>query len=527
MKRLLVILVMIALPVFAVEPTVGENALINGALNGDATGWTQTGMAGGVDGAGGPGYTFSFQSGTIAQTYAINEALRNAGTGIQIYGFNYGLEYRFNCGQQIGSGCESNSLQDTLNMTITITNDAGATLYNRYYGLGSKNSKDGNSAYNPDWQNVATEQRFDNPYDIANMGTFTMSITGMDAGFWGGNYGPNIRNAYSQPVYGVNNCSIDPISSPSCPGYEQAYKTQQCIISALYDPTCPGYAAAYFTQQCSANPLYDTSCPGYASAYYNYQCSVSPLYHTGCAGYAEAYLNQQCLKDSLYSTKCEGYATAYAIKYLVGLDSAVTGAVNSTLTNTVEVQRNDPTNTTGVTDAQTSSVITTPTTTSTTSVAPTAVISVVKPSSSNIPAQQEKRNDDKKDDINMSENKTRRTENEQNNRPRTTREEIAQQLQPVREKDAVAKGKEQANQVGRAPNMEAQIAVQSVVVQAMNFVPGFDSYNRFVLPDNQSYKPFTIYNNQRNVDTPSGRGLFGGSDKTHSQMVDSQYNLGN
>jgi hypothetical protein len=75
--------------------------------------------------------------------------------------------------------------------------------------------------------------------------------------------------------------------------------------------------------------------------------------------------------------------------------------------------------------------------------------------------------------------------------------------------------------------MEAQIAVQSVVVQAMNFVPGFDSYNRFVLPDNQLYKPYTVYNNQRNVDTPSGRGLFGGSDKKHSEMVDSQYNLGN
>ena len=74
---------------FAVDPTIGDNALINGALDGNASGWTQTGMAGGVDGAGGPGYTFSFQSGTIAQTYAINQAIQ--GTGIQIHGLNASL----------------------------------------------------------------------------------------------------------------------------------------------------------------------------------------------------------------------------------------------------------------------------------------------------------------------------------------------------------------------------------------------------------------------------------------------------
>jgi hypothetical protein len=529
MKRLLATLALIALPAFAVDPVVGSNALINGALDGSATGWTISGAPGGVDGAGGPGYTFSFSTGTIAQTYAINEALRHAGTGIQVHGFNYGFEYRFNCGQRIGTGCESNSLQDTLNATVTITNDKGSTIYSQYYGLGSKNAADGNSAYNPNWQNVATEQRFSSPYDLSNLGTFTMSITGMDAGFWGGNYGPNVRNAYSHPVYGMNNCAVDPLSSTTCPGYETAYKTQQCAISALYDPTCPGYAAAYFTQQCSMNPLHDVSCPGYATAYYNYQCSADPLYHTGCAGYAEAYLNQQCLKDSLYSTKCEGYATAYAIKYLVGLDSSVTSAVNSTLTNTVETQRNDPANTTGVTDATVSTVIATPATTSTTSVAPTAVISVARPQSSGIPNQAEKRNDDKKDDVTMSENKNSRADNnEQGNRPRTTREEIAQQQTVIKDKEAVAKGKEQqTTQVGRAPNLEAQIAVQSVVVQAMNFVPGFDTYNRATLPDSSIYKPFTVYNNQRNVDTPAGRGLFGRSDKTHDQMVDAQYNLGN
>jgi hypothetical protein len=106
-------------------------------------------------------------------------------------------------------------------------------------------------------------------------------------------------------------CSINPLHSPSCPGYQQAYFNQQCSANPLYDPTCTGYAQAYFTQQCSANPLYDVNCPGYATAYYNYQCSADPLYHTGCPGYEQAYFNQQCSADPLYNSGCPGYSTAY------------------------------------------------------------------------------------------------------------------------------------------------------------------------------------------------------------------------
>ena len=62
-------------------------------------------------------------------------------------------------------------------------------------------------------------------------------------------------------------CLVDPLFSPSCAGYAQAYLTQQCGLNALYDPSCPGYAQAYFNQQCSLNPLYDRRCSGYEAAY--------------------------------------------------------------------------------------------------------------------------------------------------------------------------------------------------------------------------------------------------------------------
>jgi hypothetical protein len=62
-------------------------------------------------------------------------------------------------------------------------------------------------------------------------------------------------------------CLVNPLFSPSCPGYEAAFTAQQCSINPLYRPSCPGYEQAYFSQQCSISALYDRNCPGYAEAY--------------------------------------------------------------------------------------------------------------------------------------------------------------------------------------------------------------------------------------------------------------------
>jgi hypothetical protein len=62
-------------------------------------------------------------------------------------------------------------------------------------------------------------------------------------------------------------CLSDPLSSPNCPGYAQAFLNQQCGLNALYDSSCAGYTQAYYNQQCSINPLYDRGCSGYEAAY--------------------------------------------------------------------------------------------------------------------------------------------------------------------------------------------------------------------------------------------------------------------
>lgn len=114
-----------------------------------------------------------------------------------------------------------------------------------------------------------------------------------------------------EQAYFDQQCSINPLYDSGCSGYEQAYFDQQCSLDPFYDTTCPGYAEAYYDQQCKADPLYDSGCTGYETAFYELQCSLNPLYDSGCTGYAEAYYNQQCSINALYDSGCPGYETAY------------------------------------------------------------------------------------------------------------------------------------------------------------------------------------------------------------------------
>jgi len=132
----------------------------------------------------------------------------------------------------------------------------------------------------------------------------------------------NYANTYSDtPTFDLNAvCAANPLYSPECSGYADAYAAylyqQQCSADPLYDSGCPGYATAYYNQQCSINPLYDTGCTGYAEAYYTQQCTLDPLYDSGCDGYAEAYFDQQCTLDQLYDTQCPLYEQTYYETYV-------------------------------------------------------------------------------------------------------------------------------------------------------------------------------------------------------------------
>ena len=309
-------------------------------------------------------------------------------------------------------------------------------------------------------------------------------------------------------------CSIDPLYSTTCSGYNQAYFDQQCSLDGLYSTTCPNYADAYYVQQCTINPLYDTGCTGYEVAYFDQQCSISGLYSTSCPNYATAFFSQQCSLNGLYNTQCPNYAEAYATKLALDASKAVSNPVSTT---TVIEEPKVDSKVAVVADSNVNAVITsTATSVSPASAATTAVPLVAAPAPAQTNAAAEttssstttaSSSDDKKDD-----------------KPKTTRQEIQERRQAAARAKAVESGKNLANSMGQAASLEQQAAVQNVVIQAMGFTPGFDAYGKASITDVAGYKPYTIYNNQRNVDNRFvGLRLFGGTDRLHSDMVDAQY----
>ena len=383
-----------------------------------------------------------------------------------------------------------------------------------------------------------------------------------------------------QTAYFNRQCSLNPLYSTRCSGYQQAYHDQQCSLNQLSYTDCPGYAAAYLEQQCTANPLYSTTCSGYQTAYHDQQCSINPLYATTCTGYAAAYHNQQCTANALYSTTCTGYAdaykaqqcsldglydrtcpnysTAYATKML--LEQQGTASVVATAGT---VARNDPANqpisTTTVSttvgsdgavavgvsktgDSNVDKAIASPPPSANSATAPAGAVQLAPPPPA--PQQQMAQNEpkgggepkggnkqeDKKDDApkgsgGNSPSQNTNTTQASSDKPAapTARQALQERREAAAKAEAIEKGKNLAGEMGKASDLEAQKQIQNVVIQAMGFTPGFDTYSKQIIVQQQFYKPFTVYNNQKNIDNRYTARMFGGTDKLHNEMVESQY----
>jgi len=81
---------------------------------------------------------------------------------------------------------------------------------------------------------------------------------------------------------------------------------------------------------------------------------------------------------------------------------------------------------------------------------------------------------------------------------------------------------EQRTQTVR-PNVPNNELAGSVTIASLGAPPqGFQAYS-ITMPDSSFYAPREIYRNQRTIDNPAGRRLFGATDRLHRDMVDQQY----
>ena len=346
---------------------------------------------------------------------------------------------------------------------------------------------------------------------------------------------------YAQ-AYHDQQCSSNPLHATTCPGYTTAYFNQQCSYNALYNQGCPGYDQAYFNQQCSADPLYNQQCTGYASAYYDQQCVLNPLYDSGCSGYDEAYFSLQCSLDALYSNQCSGYDQAYfdqqcSLNTLYnnqcpGYETAYFNqqcSLNPLYNNQcsgydqayalkfvikepevavkVEVVEAtiEPTVEPVAEVKAASEVVASP-------VAVEGVPNITAPAVvASVAAPKEPK----------AEAKATATV-AQAKKPETP---LARARAAAVERARQNSSASSINTAENAKSMEEQTAQQEAVLGAMSFVPGFSAYQNSMIPDSPFYKPEQLYRNNRIVDNARAqRQLNVASDRIHLKMIDEQYN---
>jgi hypothetical protein len=225
---------------------------------------------------------FSYALDTLVQTIGLQQAL--GGTGIQVSGYNYSFDYRH---------MPNNSLQtDYLSASIWLTTSTGFATEATHLNLNGMVGP----GVNDQWNFVSGSRLFSTSY--LDPQSITMRFEGRDGGFWGGYYGPEIRNVSLSVNYVSDPCASNPLYSVDCPGYQAAWELQQYNLA------------------CSADPLFDIGCPGFQQALESTVCSVlGPLASLFCPGYAEALAFQQaCTADATYDPDCPGYGAAMAKK---------------------------------------------------------------------------------------------------------------------------------------------------------------------------------------------------------------------
>lgn len=159
---------------------------------------------------------FSFGMTDLHQVQAVANALPNTGSGLRVNGYNFGFTAKN------GNGWDDGRV-DTLSAYVNFYNPQGATVFNKNYDLN----------YKFNWTTFNFSETFNTPFASKDLGNVRYGFVGKDNNFWAGPYGPEINNVSFSLKYSVDPCSVDVLSSPSCPGYLDA-------LAKLTPPTPTG-----------------------------------------------------------------------------------------------------------------------------------------------------------------------------------------------------------------------------------------------------------------------------------------------
>ena len=152
---------------------------------------------------------FSYGSTYLYQQQNISNLLPST-SGLQVTGYNFGFNAKNGNGWDDGR-------TDQLTALVRFWDTTG--------GRGTNNLLYGNSYnlnYKFNWTNFNFSENFTTPLSASSIGQVQYGFIGRDNNGWAGPYGPEIYNISFSLKYTVDPCSVNVLSSPSCPGYLNA-----------------------------------------------------------------------------------------------------------------------------------------------------------------------------------------------------------------------------------------------------------------------------------------------------------------
>jgi hypothetical protein len=422
--------------------------------------------------------TWSYSQYSALNIIGVNAALSAAGTGIRISGYNYSWEY-YN--QDFNRG--------SLTAITQQYSSSGGLLEQYSYSLAR--TTDG-------WTLYSGTQRYNNEYDLASLGNFALYFVGRDDRFWSGYYGPMVRNPSISFNYtvGAAQPEPDPCASPyslSCPQNFVSYSEPDPVIE-----TAPMVTNEPVQEVVEASPQ-QTSIQ--QSSQSTPTESASAQESSGSRVSTSTVLNilsrEQARVGAVERSTVEATVEQSALQALQATqdaESIAAGAQAESISISISAQESSQSG--GTASNFTSS---------------DSASSSISTSGSSGPRGA--------DTQSIADSQTEETRNDAVSVSGFSATDVLKQETNVSREETQ---REQKTETVRqnVPNNEL---AGNVTLASLGATPqGFQAYS-ITMPDSSFYAPKEIYRNQRTVDNPAGRRLFGGSDRMHQEMVDQQY----
>lgn len=141
-------------------------------------------------GLNGTGINYSYGDVTLSQAIAVNQALANAGSNIQVNGYNYSWQVK----NSNINNTQPGGYDPIATITVNLNDKSNHTLVSDTYNYGYRLAN---------WTTFSGTRTYDNPYAMDTLSTISLSVRSKDSGYWAGYYGPEFQNFNLSLKYSV------------------------------------------------------------------------------------------------------------------------------------------------------------------------------------------------------------------------------------------------------------------------------------------------------------------------------------